>query len=259
MYQIKMGDCLSLMKEIPAGSVDLILCDLPYGILDYEDRRGLDLQLVWEIFRRVLKKYRAVVLFASARFTIKLAASNFDWYKYKWIWVKNICTQFIHAKNRPLSTYEEVLVFSEGAVNHAALSGEKRMPYNPQGVKSITAIRPHGNKGNLLAYAKISKKENYLQDTTNYPRDVLNYNAPHNSHRHHPNEKLVDLLEYLIRTYSNEGETVLDATMGSGSTGVACVNTGRNFIGYELNEKYFEVAKNRIEKAVAEKQSVLEF
>ena len=135
MTDIYNEDCLEGMKKIPAGSVDLILTDLPYNIMEYDrNKKPLDLNLIWSEFKRLLKPYRAVVLFASQRFAIQLAASNFDWYKYKWCWIKNTVSHFLHGKNRPLSKCEDILVFSGGVVNHASKTAS-RMIYNPQGLK----------------------------------------------------------------------------------------------------------------------------
>ena len=261
-------DCLTGMKNLADNSVDFICTDLPYGVMDYDADKKINLAEMWQEFRRILKPCCVVALFASSRFTFELAASNMDWYKYKWVWVKNFATLFIHAKNRPLSKYEEILIFSNGKIQHAGKSN-CRMKYNPQGLKSATIIKANGDGTICLrnckhkgddrkrfggVYHKSPSNVKYReQEATNYPSDVLYFNAPHNMNRNHPNEKPVDLLEYLIKTYSNEGETVLDCTMGSGSCGVACVNTNREFIGYELNKKYYDVASERIIKAMENK------
>lgn len=270
MYQIFNEDCLEGMKKLEDKSVDLILTDLPYGMMSYKADKKIDLSAMWEQFKRILKPHCVVALFANSRFTIELAASNFDWYKYKFVWVKNFSTNFINAKNRPMTRYEEILIFSSGLMLHANQTDNK-MKYFPQGLKKIDVSYRHS--GNTICmssgkhiYNKNAKKkfgttihtapsnvEEYTQQYGNYPNDVLYFDAPFNNKRFHPNEKPVDLLEYLIKTYSNEGETVLDATMGSGSTGVACINTNRDFIGYEINPEYYEAAKKRMIKACDDK------
>jgi site-specific DNA-methyltransferase (adenine-specific) len=256
------------MKTLPNESIGFICADLPYGVLDYAADKRIDFAKMWEEFRRILKPCSAVALFASGKFSIELAASNLEWYKYKWIWLKNQPTLFVHAKNRPMSKYEEILIFSNGVIAHEGKS-KNRMKYNPQGVKACDFYKANGKntvcksgghsksdarkKFGSTLHASPSNAIYRRQTMQNFPVDVLKFNVPFNVGRAHPNEKPVDLLEYLIKTYSNEGETVLDCTMGSGSTGVAAVNTGRNFIGYELDEKYFKVADERIQKALREK------
>lgn len=251
MYKIFNEDCLEGMKRLPDKSIDFILTDLPYNIMEYDrNKKPLDLNLLWQEFKRVLKPNCAVALFAAQRFTIKLAASNMDWYRYKWCWIKNTTCNFVNAKNRPLSKYEDVLIFSDGCVCHVSKS-PNRMKYNPQGLKPCNIKHTDNHKKFAFAFgSRPSYERIYTQTQTGYPTDVLYFDAPPNAGRFHPNEKPVDLLEYLIKTYTNEGETVLDATMGSGSTGVACVNTSRRFIGFELDEKYFNLAQERIEKAI---------
>lgn len=268
-FNIFNEDCLTGMSKIPDGSVDCIITDPPYNITACAYECEFDLAGFGKEARRVLKPCSVALIFASARFAIKAALSNFSEYKYDWVWVKNSPTFFVHAKNAPMRLTERILVFSDGAVNHASLS-KRRMKYNPQGLIPIEPVSKAGNKltGSQLrsngknkfdnCYSKRpSHKDFYVQEYTNYPTEVLNYAAPVNGKRNHPNEKPVDLLEYLIRTYSDAGETVLDATMGSGSTGVAAINTGRNFIGFETEEKYFEIAKDRISRAIEEKEQSL--
>ena len=265
-------DCLIGMKRLGDNSVDLILTDLPYGLMSYKQDKKINLAEMWQEFKRILKPCCVVALFASSRFTIELAASNFEWYKYKFVWVKNFSTNFVNAKNRPLAKYEEVLIFSGGACVHEGQS-KNRMRYFPQGLKILEYEKPHGGDTICLSshrHQKNAKKkfgttihkspsnvEEYTQQYCNYPTDILYFDAPYNVKRLHPNEKPVPLLEYLIKTYTQEGETVLDCTCGSGSCGVACVNTNRNFIGYELDKKFYDVATERINKAVFEKSTRL--
>ena len=269
-------DCLEGMKKIPDGTVDLVLTDLPFNMTDCGwDKREIDLRQMWEEFKRILKPCCSAVLFASGKFAHKLIASNFDWYKYKWIWVKNQATMFVQAKNAPMRKFEEILVFSDGVINHATVS-KRRMKYNPQGVRPTEKLKSNARKdsgvtlrksswarsGRLRAFGSVigsrpSHVDFYIQEQTGYPSDVLNFNAPCTNKRYHPTQKPVELLEYLIRTYTFEGETVLDATMGSGSTGVACVNLNRKFIGFELDEKYYSIAEKRIAEAVAAREQSL--
>ena len=321
-FQIFNEDCIEGMKKLADNSVDMILTDLPYNLTACKwDLTPIDLPAMWEQFKRILKPQCSAVLFASGKFTFKLVASNFEQFKYKWIWVKNAPTMFVHAKNAPMRKYEEICVFSDGSINHASCT-TRRMKYNPQGVvpcviakdkdytdqpsqlreggrgktwnrilqrntnraDSIIGDRPSRacgttyeqtatgyptdvlefdepklkdnweRHGRLKAFANTLGKQPshidyYIQEQTNYPTDVLNFKVPHDVKKLHPSQKPVDLLEYLIRTYTNEGETVLDATMGSGSTGVAAMNTGRNFIGFELEKKFFDIAQKRITDA----------
>ena len=267
-------DCLTGMKRLADSSIDFICTDLPYGMMSYKQDKKINLAEMWQEFKRILKPRCVVALFASSRFTIELAASNLEWYKYKFVWVKNFSTNFINAKNRPMTRYEEILIFSNGVCVHANQS-DNRMKYYPQGLKKIDISYRHSGSTICMSsgkhiYNKNAKKEiwstihsspsnveEYTQQWGNYPNDVLYFDAPYNVGRAHPNEKPIPLLEYLIRTYSDEGEVVLDATCGSGSCGVACVNTNRNFIGYELDKKYYDVASERINKAVFEKSTRL--
>ena len=352
-------DCLAGMTKLADNSVDMILTDLPYNLTNcHWDKDAIDLAALWEQFRRILKPCCSVVLFASGRFTYKLISSNLEQYKYKWIWVKNAPTFFVHAKNAPMRKFEEILVFSDGSINHPTCT-DHRMKYNPQGVvpcvsigkdtatqvrggklkrndsfladgdlktsqlcspivgrntsraESIIGDRPSRACGttylqeqtgypsdvlefddlpdskfihNLDKNSEVSRQggsfkgnwcngapakfgstvgkrpshvDYYIQEQTGYPSDVLEYKVPHSAAKVHPSQKPVDLLEFLIRTYTDEGETVLDATMGSGSTGVAAVNAKRDFIGFELSEKFFDIAKARIDKAIVEREQSL--
>lgn len=255
-YQIYNEDCLEGMKKIPDGSVDCIITDLPYNFTEYKwDKSGVNLTELWEQFKRILKPSCSALLFASGKFTYKLVASNFEWFKYKWFWIKNQPTMFVHAKNAPMRKVEEILVFSDGAIYHEGRS-PRRMKYNPQGIVDCEILCTNTNRDGSLIGEKPSRPpgSTYIQNHTGYPSDVLYYDAPFNVTKLHPSQKPTDLLEYLIKTYTNEGETVLDATMGSGSTGVACVNTGRNFIGFETEKKFYDIALKRIATAM-DKQS----
>ena len=247
MTTIKHGDCLELMKEIPDGSVDMILTDLPFGITDAPFDIRLPFEPLWKEFYRVTKKNAAMALFANGKFLIELAASNLKHYRYKWVWQKSLAVGFLNAKKMPLKAHEDILIFYQ------------QLPtYNPIFWHSVPYKEKTHNAGSLN-YA-VEKKKGGESDGKRYPRDVIMFCQPYcsgNGILFHPTEKPTDLLEYLIKTYTNEGETVLDATMGSGSTGVACVNTGRKFIGFEKEQNFFEIAQERIAEALIKKQSEL--
>lgn len=245
-YELLKGDCLELMKDIPDKSIDMVLCDLPYGMTDCKWDICIPFEPLWKQYKRIIKGNSAIVLFGSEPFSSHLRMSNIKWFKYDWIWYKNTCTGFPHAKNMPLKNHEIISVFSGGSMGHATLLGERRMPYNPQGIKRVMKKAHSGSRHfNSVFGARPSHKANYIQTHTAYPKSVLEF--ANNEKDVHPTQKPVPLLEYLIKTYTNEGEIVLDNCMGSGGTGVACINTGRKFIGIELDEKYFEIAKQRIE------------
>ena len=246
--KLQQGDCLELMKDIPDGSVDMILCDLPYGTTASAWDKVIQSDKLWKQYRRIIKSRGAIVLFASGQFTNKLINSQNDIYRYKWIWEKNRSGNFVNANNRPMTRYEEICVFSKGVTANTK-NTDLKMNYYPQGLVEINKMKKHGDtKFGTMAGKRPSHKKVTVQKYTNYPNDVLKFDCV--SKPEHPTQKPLGLLEYLIKTYTRDGETVLDNTMGSGSTGVACVNTGRNFIGIELEEKYFDIAKERIEKAV---------
>lgn len=247
--QLIHGDCLIEMKNIPDKSIDMILCDLPYNTTASKWDIIIPFDNLWEQYERIIKDNGAIVLFASGQFTHKLISSNESLFRYKWIWVKTRKGNFVNAKNRPMTSFEEVLVFSKGAT---ANGSKNKMVYNPQGLIPVNIVNNNGeSKFGTMAGKRKSHKEVTLQEFTNYPFDVLHFDSVKSPI--HPTQKPVALLEYLIKTYTTKGETVLDNTMGSGSTMVACVNTNRKGIGIELEEKYFEIAKNRVEKALEEK------
>lgn len=226
------GDCLELLPCITDASVALVLTDPPYGTTACKWDSVIPFEPMWKQVWRVLKPNGAAVFTASQPFTSALGASNIHNLRYSWCWRKSAATGHLNAKRMPMSDFEDVLVFYQ-----------KQPPYNPQGVVPFNKVTRRGGNGGCYGD---SGKSN-LQEFTNYPRRVLEIGSA--SKTVHPTQKPVALMEYLIRTYTNEGETVLDFTMGSGTTGVACMNTGRNFIGIERDEKYFQIAKERIEKA----------
>ena len=234
MIDIKQGDCLELMKDIPDKSIDMILCDLPYGTTACKWDVVIPFEPLWEQYNRIIKDNGAILLFGSQPFTSTLNFSNITNYRYEWVWLKNNSTGFQLANKRPLKKHELISVFYK-----------KQPTYNPQGLKPYGKVNKRGSMGDNL-YEMGSNE--YVQQWTNYPTQILDF--PHDKNKLHPTQKPVALLEYLIKTYTEEGETVLDNCMGSGSTGVACINTNRNFIGYELDEKYFEIAEKRINECI---------
>jgi site-specific DNA-methyltransferase (adenine-specific) len=237
------GDCLEIMRQIPDKSIDLIVCDPPFGTIACEWDNILDFKEMWAQYERIIKDDRAIVLFGSGQFTYKLISSNEDLYRYKWLWYKSKRGNFVNAKNRPMTAYEEAMVFSKATT---ANGSKNKMLYNPQGLISKTTIRhDNGTRFGTMAGKRPSHQEVTISEYTNYPCDVLEFESEGNPQ--HPTQKPVALIEYLIRTYSNEGDVVLDNCMGSGTTGVAAVKSKRSFIGIELDEGYFEIAKNRIE------------
>lgn len=254
--QLWRGDCLELMKNIPDKSVDAIICDLPYGTTDCKWDTIIPFDKLWEQYNRIIKDNGAICLFGSEPFSSYLRMSNIKHYKYDWIWKKTTSTGFQHAKNMPLKNYEIISVFSNGSMGHKSLLGDKRMVYNPQGIVRVDKISKNTkNKWGNIAGKRPSHKEAFITEFENYPTMILDYTIDKGIG--HPTAKPVALIEYLVKTYSNEGDLILDNTMGSGTTGVACVNTNRRFIGIELDEGYFNIATKRIDDAINDKQSKL--
>ena len=231
------GDCLELMNDIPDKSVDMILCDLPYGVTQCKWDVIIPFDKLWEQYNRIIKDNGAVVLFGNEPFTSLLICSNLKNFKYNWIWQKNKATGFLNAKKQPLNDNETISVFYK-----------KQCTYNPQ----MTVAEKIYKRG----MAKRSKSDCYgeekdfvqIETGLRYPKRIQYFNNNHTREQLHPTQKPIELLEYLIKTYTNEDEVVLDNCMGSGSTGVACINTNRRFIGMEIEEKYFEIAKDRMLK-----------
>lgn len=232
MVTLKRGNCLELMRDLPDKSVDLILCDLPYGTTKNKWDSVIPFDALWREYSRICDG--AIVLTAQAPFDKVLGASNIDMLRYEWIWQKTKATGHLNAKVQPMKNHENILVFY------------KSLPvYNPQGLvrKAVPTIRKGRNNG--TNYGKSDKDA--IQEFENYPRSIIT--IPSEGKTVHPTQKPVALMEYLIRTYTNEGDTVLDNCMGSGTTGVACANTNRKFIGMELDREYFRIARRRISEA----------
>lgn len=232
------GDCLERMKEIPDKSVDMVLTDPPYQVTGLKWDAIIPLHDMWNEIKRIVKNDKsATVLFGSEPFSSYLRTSNRHDFKYDWYWKKKMPTGHLMAKKRPMMIMETISVF--------AVAGFPS--YYPQDLKPYGKTVSNPDKRNNSAFDSSNKARlTAVQEFTNYPRNILEYGK---DGKDHPSQKPVALLEYLIKTYTLEGETVLDFTMGSGSTGVACKNLNRNFIGIERDDKYFEIAKNRIESA----------
>jgi DNA modification methylase len=242
-FNLMHGDCLEMMKLIPAGSVDMVLADPPYGTTACKWDTVIPLEAMWAELKRVIKPNGVIVMTASQPFTSALVMSNPKMFKYCWVWDKDRSSGSLNANRMPLKYHEDVCVFYN------------KLPlYNPQMTKG-KMINKGGAKGGGV-YGK-TKEKRYSSDTY-YPRSIQMFKGCHNmTGKVHPTQKPVALMEYLIRTYTNEGETVLDFTMGSGTTGVACVNTARKFIGIELDQGYFDIAKERIVAAASQDQDPL--
>ena len=235
-------DCLEGMKRIPDGSIDMILCDLPYGTTACKWDTVIPFEPLWEQYNRIIKDNGAIVLTASQPFTSNLVMSNPKMFKYEWIWNKTRPTGSMLAKKRPLKEHECILVFYK-----------KQPTYNPQMTKAERIVEKERivNKGEVNGNVRLKRK--FDNGGLAYPRSIQVFANPnHNSL--HPTQKPVELFEYLIKTYTAEGEIVLDNCIGSGTTAIACINTNRNYIGFELDKHYCEVAKERVRKALAEKE-----
>ncbi len=233
-FQLYNEECLECMSYLPPASVDMVMCDLPYGTTACKWDSVIPFAPLWEQYKRVCKKNAAIVLTASQPFTSALGASNLAGLKYAWVWEKSAATGHLNAKRMPMKIHEDVLVFYDGG--HS---------YHPQDLRPHGKITRRGSNGDNFGK---SGTENF-QEWTNYPRSVLRF--PNDPKTVHPTQKPVALMEYLIKTYTNPGDTVLDNCMGSGTTGVACMNTGRNFIGIEkdVEHGYFAIAEKRIRVA----------
>ena len=233
------GDCLEEMKKIPDGSIDLVLTDPPYGTTACKWDTCIPFEPMWEQLKRITKKNGAIVLFGSQPFTSALVMSNPKMFKYEWVWDKVTARGHLVAKKRPMAQHENILVFGNGKVK-----------YNPQMVlldkpqRGYSSDGDVGNERTKIMGGRTTKQREVIYRTHKYPKTIITQGV--DGKYLHPTQKPVALFEYLIKTYTNEGETVLDFTMGSGTTGVACKNLNRNFVGIELDKEYFEIAKARI-------------
>lgn len=233
MIDLRFGDCMEVLPTLPAQSVDMVLCDLPYGTTQNKWDSQLDLRHLWPEYRRVCRG--AVVLFAQCPFDKVLGMSNLGELRYEWIWEKTNATGHLNARRAPMKAHENILVFASDTPPY--------YPIKTQGhVRKVATSHRTGNSSN---YGDCAKDVPY-DSTERFPRSVVQFSNGNRSESFHPTMKPVALCEYLIRTYTREGETVLDNTMGSGTTGVAARNTGRNFIGIEKNPEYFAIACERL-------------
>ena len=249
--QLFKGECLEIMKGIDDKSIDMILCDLPYNKLTTQWDKLIPMNKLWEQYNRIIKDNGAILLFAQQPFTSLLVGSNIDDFRHNIVWHKDKCANFIQAKYQPRKTTEDILIFSKQGSGFVHNSKNK-CTYNPQmidrkprkptqkTVRSKSLLEVRGEACDLQS------SEDFIADKS-YPENIVYFKTEHKN-RLHPCQKPIKLLEWLINTYTNENEVVLDNCMGSGSTGVACVNTNRKFIGIEKDDNYFEIAKKRIEE-----------
>lgn len=237
MIQLMQGDCLELMKWLPDKSVDMVLCDLPYGTTRCKWDSVIPFEPLWEEYKRLIKPHGVIALFGAEPFSSALRMSNLKWFKYDWIWDKVMVTGFLNAKKQPMRAHEVISVFYEGqcTYNPQMTHGHKRKVSSARSKIKCKATDAYGKHG-FTSY----------DSTDRYPRSIQVFSSDKQKSALHTAQKPVALLEYLIKTYTNAGETVLDNCMGSGSTGVAAIHTGRSFVGIELDTGYFEIAQNRI-------------
>tara|TARA_R110002167_G_scaffold180152_2_gene380337 strand:+ start:7291 stop:8010 length:720 start_codon:yes stop_codon:yes gene_type:complete len=238
MINLMLGDCLERMKEIPDGSIDMVMTDPPYGTTACKWDSVIPLEPMWAQLKRIIKPNGAIVMTASQPFTSVLGYSNIKWLKYAWVWDKVRPSGFQVAKYRPMIRQEDVLIFGKGKITYNRQMEKRDKPISSRVFASSLSSPLAYNDGVKRIY------------TEKNPQSILVFNKGSDGKYIHPTQKPVALMKYLIRTYTNEGETVLDFTMGSGTTGVACVNLGRSFIGIEMDENYFNIASDRIKGTV---------
>ena len=234
------GDCLDLMKNIESGSIDMILCDLPYGTTQNKWDSVLPLDLLWLEYQRAIKQSGVIVLTASQPFTSQLVMSNLKLFKYSLVWNKKIVTGFLNSKRQPLRQHEDILVFYSKQPTYNPQMHQNKLKRNFEGAEIKPSTENYGKQKNYISTVK---------DDISYPRSIIEQTGVVNNSSQkvaHPTQKPIALFEYLIKTYTNENDLVLDNCMGVGSTGVACKNIKRKFIGIELENKYYEIAKENI-------------
>jgi site-specific DNA-methyltransferase (adenine-specific) len=238
MIDLRLGDCLEVMKTIPDGSIDAIITDPPYGTTACKWDSVIDFQLMWGQLNRIIKPNGAIVLFGGQPFTSALISSNYKKYKYNWVWDKQRGSNFATIKKRPFNSFEDICVFYD-----------KQPTYNPQMIDGKPYNRTQSKIGDFKS-DMVKNKKNIVtvSDGKRYPLTILSFPMVGQTNKFHNTQKPILLMEYLIKTYTNENETVLDFTMGSGSTGVAAKNLNRNFIGIEQDQQYFDIATERINK-----------
>jgi site-specific DNA-methyltransferase (adenine-specific) len=235
-------DCIEGMKLLPDKSIDLILTDLPYGLTECKWDSIIPLDQLWEAYKRIIKPNGAIVLFAQQPFTSKLVSSNFEMFKYSLVWKKSKTGNFAQAPYRFLCEHEDILVFSYGKVSK---NGNPRMIYNPQGIKECN-IKMKGKNGKTEHREGRSLQKDYVQTVTNYPRSILEFG--NEGKPQHPTQKPVSICEYLIRTYTNENDIVLDSCMGACTTAIGAILSNRYYIGYEKEKKYYDIGMERIKQ-----------
>lgn len=228
-------DCLEGMKRIPDGSVDCVICDLPYGTTACKWDSCIPFDKLWAEYKRIRKPNAPILLFGSEPFSTMIRMSNLSEFRYDWIWEKSQGANFVHAKIKPLKIHETISVFY----------GDTKTIYNPQGLRPCHKVKSNSAKfgTNVRDW---NHADEYVQEWENYPTSILRYSNPAGRDRFHPTQKPVALIQYLIRTYSNEGDLVLDNCIGSGTTALACVRLGRHYIGSEISEKYVSMANEKI-------------
>ena len=243
MIDIRQGDCLELMKEVPDTSIDMILCDLPYQETGNKWDKFVNLEQLFNEYRRIIKDDGCIALNGTFKFGTHLMNIAPDLYKYEWVWEKDNGTNAPNVNLQPFRVHEYIFIFGKGRVTNGNRIPMKYYPQKTEG-------KPYKQKSGRMSENWKGGLNNIITDNKDglrHPKTIQKFNRDRG---YHPTQKPVALLEYLIKTYTNEGDTVLDNCMGSGSTGVACVNTNRDFIGYELNEKYFKIAEKRINEAM---------
>jgi site-specific DNA-methyltransferase (adenine-specific) len=247
-YKLYNDDCLEVMKELPENYIDMVFCDLPYGTTQNFWDNIIPFDELWEQYNRVVKDNGAIVLTAQQPFTSKLIVSNLSCFRYEWVWEKNKSTGHLNAKKMPMKSHENVCVFY------------KNLPtYNPQkttGHKPFGAVKPKDN----IPVPEVKRNYNHVRrqfgndgkTTDRYPRSIQKFPVINNDNKEkwHPTQKPVGMIEYFIKTYSNENDIILDNCMGSGSTGIACLNSNRKFVGIEIDKEYYEMAKSRIDESI---------
>lgn len=237
---IILGDCLEIMKDIPDRSIDMILCDLPYGTTDCKWDIVLPFEDLWHQYKRIIKENKSIVLFGKQPFSSFLVLSNLNWFKYEIIWNKKVGTDFAQANNKPINIHEEIFVFSSGRVPYNRIDDDGYKPYSDK--RTIKQSSQLGARG-------LVTRTPFKDKTTRTPTTIRTYfpdNRKGKGSSLHPAQKPLDLMLWLVKSYSNENEIVLDNCIGSGTTAIACINTNRRFIGIEKEEEYVKISKDRI-------------
>ena len=237
-------DCIEGMRQMESESVDCIICDLPFGTTACAWDSVIPFDQLWEQYKRIRKPYAPILLFGSEPFSTAVRMSNLSEFRYDWIWIKSQAADFVHAKNRPMKNYEVISAFCQYPMGHKSQLGDRRMPYDPQGLVPCHKVKNGRNKFGTNIGKRPSQVDEYVAEFTNYPNAVLKFDQT--GKKLHPTQKPVELVQYLIRTYTSEGMTILDNCMGSGTTAVAAIKEKRHYIGFELNKDYFDIAQRRI-------------